>query len=139
MTRIHLAVDVNSVFHLPGKHNQKSHDNRSGKKDNTPAKTSKHAPIAPDVTPAEVIQRVDEIHEDNAAAPVASSRASLSPFEFEDQVGTAAAGEDAFQELTFPEIIVNRKTKYRVVRNYRDYDEENDVDTRIIDVEVVNS
>lgn len=102
MTRTHLTVDVNSVFHLPGKHNQKSHGNRAGKKDNVSGKTSKHAPISPDITPAEVTARVNEIHEDNAAAPPASPNALLSPFEFEDQVGAAAAGEDAFQELPFP-------------------------------------
>lgn len=43
MTRVRLTVDVNSTFHLPSKHNQKSHGNRAGKKDNTPGKTSKHA------------------------------------------------------------------------------------------------
>lgn len=43
MTRTRLIVNVDTqVFHLPDKHNQKSHGNRAGKKNNVPSKTSKH-------------------------------------------------------------------------------------------------
>lgn len=47
MTRVHILVEPGEVFHLPDKHNQKSHGNRAGKKDNVPSKTSKHAPLSP--------------------------------------------------------------------------------------------
>lgn len=57
MTRSHVIVDINSTFHLPTKHDQKSHGNRAGKKDNVPGKTSKYAPI------------VEQISEENARAP----------------------------------------------------------------------
>lgn len=47
MTRVHILAEPGEVFHLPDKHNQKSHGNRAGKKDNVPSKTSKHAPLSP--------------------------------------------------------------------------------------------
>lgn len=43
MTRTEIIVDINSAFHLPSKHNQKSHGNRAGRSNNVPGKTSKHA------------------------------------------------------------------------------------------------
>lgn len=99
--RTRLTVDVNSNFHLPGKHNQKSHGNRAGKKGNTPARTSKHASLPSDATPAQVETRVDEIYEENAAAPPAKPSTPMSPAEFDERAESAATGEDAFQELTF--------------------------------------
>lgn len=45
MTRVRILMSPTEPFHLPDKHNQKSHGNRAGKKDNVPGKTSKHAPL----------------------------------------------------------------------------------------------
>lgn len=101
MTRIQLHVDVNSTFHLPGKHNQKSHGNRAGKQNNIPAKTSKHAPLSPDATPAQVDEHIDEIYQENADAPTSSPDTPMDPFEFAERADAAAQGEDAFQALTF--------------------------------------
>lgn len=50
MTRVRILAKPGEVFHLPDKHNQKSHGNRTGKKDNVPGKTSKHAPLNPKST-----------------------------------------------------------------------------------------
>lgn len=101
MTRTRLTVDVNSVFHLPGKHNQKSHGNRAGKKNNTPATTSKHAPLSPDATSAQIEERVAEIYEENNEAPAAQPSVPLAPFEFDERAENAATGDDAFSALKF--------------------------------------
>ena len=101
MIRTRLAVDLDSAFHLPSKHNQKSHGNRAGKKDNTPARTSKHAPLSPDATPAQVDERIADIYADNADAPPAKPSTPLDPFEFEERASEAATGDDAFDALTF--------------------------------------
>lgn len=48
MTHTRSIVDVNSNFHLPGKHNQKSHGNRKGKSTNvTPDKSTSSTPTKP--------------------------------------------------------------------------------------------
>lgn len=99
--RVRVAALPERVFHLPGKHNQKTHGNRAGKKTNVPSKTSKHAPLSHDATPAEVEARVDEIYADNADAPITAPSEPLSPFEFNDRVENAASGNDAFEALTF--------------------------------------
>jgi hypothetical protein len=57
VTRVQIIVAPGETFHLPGKHNQKSHGNRAGKKDNVPGKTSKYAPI------------IERLEEQSATAP----------------------------------------------------------------------
>lgn len=78
MTRTRLTADINSAFHLPDKHNQKSHGNRAGKKDNVPSKTSKHAP---------------------EGKKKSTSTELMTEAEFESRASNAARGEDVFAQL----------------------------------------
>lgn len=87
MTRTRLLVD-GDVFHLPGGHNQKSHGNRAGKKDNTPGKTSRHAPI------------IEKLTRDNEKAPVAQPVTPARERLFEEKIDSARKGDAAFGALS---------------------------------------
>jgi hypothetical protein len=88
MTRVHIPVTPGSVFHLPDKHNQKSHGNRSGKKDNVPTKSTSRA-------------RANEaIRERNAQAPPAEPISPATERSYESRIANAAQNADVFTSLT---------------------------------------
>lgn len=91
------------ALHLSGKHNQKSHGNRAGKKDNTPGKTSKHARSDAENTrsgPADI--------------PVATRPDSS---KFDARVERAAQGAAVFEQTPF------KSAGSRALRNLMDDDE----------------
>lgn len=75
------------AFHLPGNHNQKSHGNRAGKKDNVPGKTSKHAPLSP-----------KSDGDAKKSSPKSKTARIMSKTEFDDRSENAAQQDDVFAE-----------------------------------------
>lgn len=91
MTRVQIVVTPGEAFHLPGGHNQKSHGNRAGKKDNVPGKTSKHAPAGKSDSP--------NSRRKKTAPKKSTPKGPMTAEQFDARVADAARGIDVHDEL----------------------------------------
>lgn len=91
MTRVHVLAKPGEVFHLPDKHNQKSHGNRANKNDNVAGKTSKYNKIS------------DDIRAKNAKAPPAQPTSPSARRSYAERVDGASKNADVFTSLTYPD------------------------------------
>lgn len=98
MTRTRLTVDANSVFHLPGKHNQKSHGNRKGRKENVPIQSSVRKNDDKD---SDVAQRDAGSASTERSSVQSDADRAIRDAEVERRFSVAVQGEDAFDALEF--------------------------------------
>lgn len=95
MMRIRVSVNPEEAFHLPDKHNQKSHGNRAGKKDNVAGKTSKH-------------RRPDDDAPSKSTTPKSKPAATsgpMTPDQFNKKVSGALTGKAALSDgLTYSNV-----------------------------------
>lgn len=102
MTRVHILALPGETFHLPTRHNQKSHGNRAGKKDNVPGKTSKHAPIgaqSADDPPAKTPDKPKKSGPTSKSPNKASTSKPMTPEQFKKRAEKAAEGNDVYDKL----------------------------------------